>query len=120
MYNAVMENRKDTLLWLIVGALVASFGVSFFMLHSIDMKLKLAALCFSVPLALFCISKTTQGTEFLKFWNGAVYELKKVVWPTKKETTSSLIAVGVMVTVMCILIAIIDSIYGKLFSFLLA
>ena len=120
MNSVSMGNKKNVMLWIVSAALAAAFVLAFAAPFALDVKVKLALLCLSLPLSLFCASKTSQGIEFMRFWNGAVFEIKKVVWPTQQETTTSLIAVGVMVTVMCILIAIIDSIYGKLFSYLLA
>ena len=48
------------------------------------------------------------GKSFLRFVNASIIELRKVVWPTKQETTQTTIVVIVGVIVVGILLAIID------------
>jgi preprotein translocase subunit SecE len=43
------------------------------------------------------------------YWNDAIIELRKVVWPTKKEALHATLAVVVMVFVMGVLMWTIDA-----------
>lgn len=48
------------------------------------------------------------GKAFTRFVNASVIELRKVVWPTKQETTQTTMVVIVGVVLVGILLAIID------------
>ena len=47
-------------------------------------------------------------------------EGKKVVWPSRQETTTTAIFVGIMMTVLAMFFLGIDSIFGKIVQFLLS
>ncbi len=47
-------------------------------------------------------------------------EGKKVVWPSRQETTTTAIFVGIMMFVLALFFLGIDSIFGKIVQFLLA
>lgn len=48
------------------------------------------------------------GKSFMRFVNASIIELRKVVWPTKQETTQTTMVVIVGVIIVGILLAIID------------
>jgi len=61
----------------------------------------------------FGIVATTQiGRKSLGFARDARVEVRKVVWPTRQETTQTTIAVLVMVLVVAILLWLIDMFLG--------
>ncbi|MEQ1497310.1 MAG: preprotein translocase subunit SecE [Novosphingobium sp.] len=47
-------------------------------------------------------------------------EAKKVVWPSRQETTTTAIFVGIMMVVLAIFFLGIDSLFGKVVQFLLS
>lgn len=47
-------------------------------------------------------------------------EAKKVVWPTRQETTTTAIFVGIMMVVLAVFFLGIDSLFGSLVRFLLS
>ena len=47
-------------------------------------------------------------------------EGKKVVWPSRQETTTTAIFVGIMMTVLAMFFLGIDTIFGKIVQFLLS
>lgn len=57
--------------------------------------------------------------KFLKFLNESKEELKKVVWPTKKETTEMTIAVIIIVFFISLYLGGIDYLLTKALTFLL-
>ncbi len=65
-----------------------------------------------VLLALVVASFTNHGRRFWAFFNASKLELAKVVWPTRKETTT----ITVMVIVVVIIFAILISIFGMVFE----
>jgi preprotein translocase subunit SecE len=59
--------------------------------------------------AVRIISKVSFFCKAKTYWQEALTELKKVVWPTRKETMQATLAVVVMVFVMGILMWTIDA-----------
>ena len=47
-------------------------------------------------------------------------EARKVVWPSRQETTTTAIFVGIMMVVLALFFLGIDSIFGKIVQFLLS
>ncbi|MDR3158268.1 MAG: preprotein translocase subunit SecE [Zoogloeaceae bacterium] len=56
---------------------------------------------------LFC-KKTEAGGRFVQLWRESWMELKKVVWPTRKETTQVTIQVFVFVVIMALFLFVTD------------
>lgn len=54
-----------------------------------------------------------------KFFREMKAELKKVVWPTKKELINYTIVVFVTVIFIAVLIGVVDGIFSKLFELLM-
>jgi preprotein translocase subunit SecE len=52
---------------------------------------------------------STQGKRLWRFIQGSRVEIRKVVWPTKQETTQTAIAVFVFALVMAIFFWALDS-----------
>ncbi|MGB7654113.1 MAG: preprotein translocase subunit SecE [Novosphingobium sp.] len=47
-------------------------------------------------------------------------EAKKVVWPSRQETTTTAIFVGIMMLILAVFFLGIDSLFGSLVKFLLS
>ena len=67
--------------------------------------LVLAGLIAGVGIAM----TSTQGLRLWAFVQGARVEIRKVVWPTKQETTQTAIAVFVFTLVMMLFFWVLDS-----------
>ncbi len=62
------------------------------------------------------MAKTTPG----EFINQVRAEARKVVWPTRKETISTAIFVGIMMTILAVFFLGIDSLFGAAVRWLLS
>lgn len=61
--------------------------------------------------AAIVIGITTQpGTQLVDFGRAATLEMRKSVWPTRRETTQTTLVVLAMVTLVGLMIFIIDSV----------
>ena len=60
------------------------------------------------------MTRSNPGVVFLKFLAAAMIELRKVVWPTKQETTQTTMVVIVGVIIVGILMFFIDYILATL------
>lgn len=55
----------------------------------------------------------------VSFFKNVTQELKKITWPTRKETTISMIMVFVMVTFVALFLFLVDSIVGYIIEMIL-
>ncbi len=60
----------------------------------------------------------TMWRKIWGFWQDAIVELRKVVWPTKQETIQSTVAVLVMVFVMGLVLWSIDAVLVRLVAWI--
>ncbi len=58
--------------------------------------------------------------EFKEFFELSKVEIKKVTWPTRKETIATSMAVLVLVVVMTLFLGIVDLGLSKLMQFILS
>lgn len=56
---------------------------------------------------------------FGKFFKEAKAEIKKVIWPTKKELINYTAVVFVTVLIVSVILGVVDSFFAKLFQILL-
>lgn len=64
-------------------------------------------------------SAVQQRGGFGKFFRGVKAELKKVVWPTRKELINYTIVVFLVTIFIALLIYVYDAIFAQLFNLLL-
>jgi preprotein translocase subunit SecE len=55
-----------------------------------------------------------------KFMREVQAEARKVVWPTRQETTTTAVFVGIMMVILAVFFLGIDSIFGEIVSWLLS
>ena len=61
------------------------------------------------------MAKTSPG-EFIRQVQA---EMRKVVWPTRQETTTTAIFVGIMMTMLAVFFLGIESVFGAVVNWLL-
>ena len=61
------------------------------------------------------MAKTSPG----EFFNQVKAEARKVVWPTRQETTTTAIFVGILMLILAVFFLGIDSLFGMTVQFLL-
>lgn len=61
-------------------------------------------------------SAVQQRGGFGKFFRGVKAELKKVVWPTKRELVTYTIAVLILSVFVAAMIYVVDAIFAQLFN----
>ena len=60
--------------------------------------------------------KTSEKRGISKFFRELKAEVKRITWPSKKDTKKALIAVGVVVLIYIILVGGLDYIFTNLFK----
>ncbi len=58
--------------------------------------------------------------EFREFFEQSKVELKKVTWPTKKETTNTCIAVLVFSIIMALYLGLVDVAFSRMIEMILS
>ena len=90
------------------GVLVGGlYGYYYYLEWSLPLRvlLVLGGLAAGVTIAM----TSTQGRRLWAFIQGSRVEIRKVIWPTKQETTQTAIAVFVFTLVMAVFFWLLDS-----------
>ena len=102
-------SRPDTLKLAAAGALILIALVAFYLFaNQLILVVRVVGLLIAVGAAVAIALKTEPGAETLEFIRGARSELRKVVWPTRAETTQTTLIVLAMVILMGILLWLFD------------
>jgi preprotein translocase subunit SecE len=88
--------------------IIAGIG-GFYVYSDQSVLLRVIGLLASLSIAVLLVYTTALGQSFWQFAQGSRIELKKIVWPTKKETTQTTLIVVVMVLFVGILLWMFDS-----------
>lgn len=113
------KSSLDWFKWLVVTAIVAVgvYGNYYFAEESLLYRV-LALLALAI-VALLVAMTTNKGREYNQLRKEAWVEVRKVVWPTRQETTqTTLVVVGVVIIVALILWAI-DTLLGLIVSWVI-
>lgn len=100
----------DKLLWVLVIVTIAVmvWGNDYFADNPIIRIIGVAALS---VLALVLCALTNKGKAVIAFAKESKIEMKKVVWPTRKETINTTLMVGVLTLVVGLFLWGIDSFF---------
>ena len=121
MNGSVQErkNRFDQLKWVAVGAIAiggvwgnVAYGDQA-LIYRVALLLVLGVVAAGVAL------QTSQGVAFWELAKAARTEIRKVVWPTRQETTQTTLIVVVVVLVMALILWGLDTLLGWLASMLI-
>ncbi|MGQ0511992.1 MAG: preprotein translocase subunit SecE [Betaproteobacteria bacterium] len=94
---------------LAVGAALLVAGIAgYYWLGDGSLVLRVLAVIGGIAAGAAVALTSTQGQEFVAFAREAVGEVKKVVWPTRKETMQTTAAVFAFVVVMAVFLWVSD------------
>ena len=119
--NSVDPKKKFNIVFWIIALLLGVFAIinqQYFVYRSILLQF-LVTVIFGIVAIFLLIKKTQQGLKFSQYWQESVGELKKVSWPSKKETMQTTGAVIIMVVIMGLVLWTVDSILIRLVAWLL-
>jgi preprotein translocase subunit SecE len=103
------ESKGDTIKWAVVLVLIVAgvYGNSYF--SEISWVYRLIALVVAAAVACWIAAHTEKGRAFVELGVEAKTEIRKVVWPTREETTHTTIIVVVAVLVLALVLYALDS-----------
>jgi preprotein translocase subunit SecE len=103
----------DTVKLLAVLLLLIAGVVGFYYFEDDSQLLRVIGMLAVVTVAFLIVSTTDIGRRSLGFVREARVEVRKVVWPTRQETTQTTIAVLIMVFVVAIMLWLFDLALGS-------
>jgi preprotein translocase subunit SecE len=117
--NAKTEDNAgtlDSLKWLVVVLLVAAGIGGNFYYGEYSLLYRVLGLLVISFVAAFVAVQTASGAAFWKLAKEARTEIRKVVWPTRQETTQTTLIVVAFVFVMALILWGLDTLLGWLVS----
>jgi len=100
----MIDKLKLVVAMLLVVAGIASFY--FFEDKALVVRIIVMLVAFAASIAV--MSTSALGKNALTFVGESINEAKRVVWPTRKETIQTTVAVFVLVVIMAAFLAIVD------------
>ena len=108
----VVSGMPDALKWAFsTVVLVAGMG-AFYYFADESLLYRVVGLLVAVGISIFVGAQTEKGREITGFVRDARTEVRKVVWPTRKETTQTTGIVLVVVFLVAIMLWILDTMLG--------
>ena len=92
----------------VAGALVVAAVVAFYMLGKQDLWVRVAALIVLMAAAVATFFTSEQGKQLIAYGRDSAREVKKVVWPTRKEALQMTGYVFAFVFVMALFLFLTD------------
>jgi len=118
--NTKVETRSgvglDPLKWIVSVALVVAGIYGYYHFDQYPVLYRVLALLPVVAAAMAVAVWTEGGRAFWELVKQARFEIYKVVWPTRQETTQTTLIVLLVVFVMAILLWLLDMLFGWLAS----
>lgn len=94
---------------LVLALLLVAAGVAgFYFLAEQALVLRVLAVLAGIAATVVVLWTTPEGQAALSFARDAAAETRKVVWPTRKETIQTTVAVFALVVVVAIFLWIVD------------
>jgi len=92
----------------VAGLLVVGSVVAFYLLSRQDLWVRVAALIVLLAAAVATFFTSEQGKQLIAYGRDSVREVRKVVWPTRKEAGQMTLYVFIFVFVMALFLFLTD------------
>lgn len=111
----VTTNSADTIKLAAAGALVLLGLIAFYFFAEQSLLLRTVGLLVIAGLAAFIVYQTDLGRRTVEFFRDARTEVRKVVWPSRAETTQTTVTVFIIVVIVGIFLWLFDMLLAFLF-----
>ena len=115
----VQTGGLDGLKWVVVLLLVAAAVAGNIYFADQSLLYRVLGLLAVAGVAAFVAVQTTQGAAFWQLSKEARTEIRKVVWPTRQETTQTTLIVVAFVLLMSLILWGLDTLFGWLASLII-
>ncbi len=113
------SGMTDTLKWIVSALLVAAGLVGFYYFSDSSVLLRVIGLLLAIGAAIAMAIQTERGHGLWEFMRDSRTEVRKVVWPTVKETQQTTLLVVALVSAVALIMWFLDSILAALMRILL-
>jgi preprotein translocase subunit SecE len=96
-------------LLLAAAAIIGGLYAYYFYAFQISLPLRVLMVLAGAGIGITVAMTSTQGQALWRFIQGSRVEIRKVIWPTREETTKTAIAVFVFTLVMMLFFWALDS-----------
>ena len=108
MTDTTENSVADKIKLVVAVALVVSGIAGYYLLAAQSIVLRILAVVAGIAAGVAVAWTSTLGQEFVVFAREALVEVRKVVWPTRKETMQTTAAVFAFVVVMAAFLWVSD------------
>ncbi len=110
MSQHTVSNTQQKSSWVsgLAALIVVAALVLYYTLVDQSIWIRLAVLFSGIALAVVIVAISPDGRRFIAYAKDSWYEVKKVVWPTRKETTQMTLVVFGFVLIMSLFLWIAD------------
>jgi preprotein translocase subunit SecE len=115
----IQKSPLDIVKWILAVALMAAAVVGNYLYASEPLLYRVLGVVVLMLSSVGVAFATTKGQIFLQFLKAANLERRKVIWPTRQETTQTTLIVVVVVVLMSLVLWAVDSLLSWLISLLL-
>jgi preprotein translocase subunit SecE len=98
----------DTIKWIVTALLVIGGIAGFYWFDEYSLLIRVPALLAVAIVCVVIVLQTTVGGQLVAFFREAHIEVRKVVWPTGKETTQTTLVVMGLVVVVALFLWVLD------------
>lgn len=114
----IIDSPADRMKLIGVAALVLGGLILFYLFGEYSFLYRVLAFLVVLGVAVFLFLQTGRGARTLSFFKDARTEVRKVVWPTRAETTQLTITVMIIVFLVGLFLWLLDSFLSYLFRFI--
>jgi preprotein translocase subunit SecE len=112
------KSPLDILKWLLAAAFLAAAVVGNYVYADMPLLYRVLGVIVLMAISAGFALTSSQGKAFMQLLKEANVERRKVVWPTRQETTQTTMIVVVVVVLMALVLWGLDSLLGWLVSLL--
>jgi len=114
----IIDSPADRMKLMGAAALVVGGLILFYLFGEFSFLYRVLAFLVVLGIAAFLFLQTARGEKALAFFKDSRTEVRKVVWPTRAETTQLTIMVLIIVFIVGLFLWFLDWILGGAFRFI--
>lgn len=111
------SNPLDSVKWIIAIALLVAAVAGNYVYSDMSVVARAGGVVVMVALAAAVLSQTAKGSQFIAFAKESRIEIRKVVWPSRKEATQTTIIVIIATVIVALLLWGLDGILVRVVGF---
>jgi preprotein translocase subunit SecE len=115
----VASSMPDVLKWIAAAAVLIAGLAGFYYFGEHSTLLRVVGVLLAAGASVAIAVQTEKGRGVWEFMRDSRTEVRKVVWPTRKETTQTTLIVLAVVVVVALIMWTLDTVLGALVRMLL-